>query len=136
MAWNEPGNNDKDPWKKKGDKNQGPPDLDDLLKDIGNKVGGIFGGKSSNGGSSKGASSVGIVIALIVGILVYGFSGFYTIKEAALMAALIITFNCSFNANPSASSAMPSIILMPFSNSTYSSFVISPCSRALLYSMI
>jgi membrane protease subunit HflK len=82
MAWNEPGNNDKDPWKKKGDKNQGPPDLDDLLKDIGNKVGGIFGGKSSNGGSSKGASSVGIVIALIVGILVYGFSGFYTIKEA------------------------------------------------------
>jgi membrane protease subunit HflK len=82
MAWNEPGNNDKDPWKKKGDKNQGPPDLDDLLKDIGNKVGGIFGGKSSNGGSNKGASSVGIVIAIIVGILVYGFSGFYTIKEA------------------------------------------------------
>jgi len=82
MAWNEPGNNDKDPWKKKGDKNQGPPDLDDLLKDIGNKVGGIFGGKSSSGGSNKGASSVGIVIALIVGILVYGFSGFYTIKEA------------------------------------------------------
>ncbi len=81
MAWNEPGNNDKDPWKKKGDKNQGPPDLDDLLKDIGNKVGGIFGGKSS-GGSNKGASSVGLVIALIVGILVYGFSGFYTIKEA------------------------------------------------------
>jgi len=82
MAWNEPGNNDKDPWKKKGDKNQGPPDLDDLLKDIGNKVGGIFGGKSSSGGNNKGASSVGLVIALIVGILVYGFSGFYTIKEA------------------------------------------------------
>ena len=82
MAWNEPGNNDKDPWKKKDDKNQGPPDLDDLLKDIGNKVSGIFGGKSSNGGSNKGVSSVGIVIALIVGILVYGFSGLYTIKEA------------------------------------------------------
>jgi len=82
MAWNEPGNNDKDPWKKKDDKNQGPPDLDDLLKDIGNKVGGIFGGKSSNGGSNKGASSIGLIIALIVGILVYGFSGFYTIKEA------------------------------------------------------
>ncbi|NQZ87155.1 MAG: FtsH protease activity modulator HflK [Colwellia sp.] len=82
MAWNEPGNNDKDPWKKKDDKNQGPPDLDDLLKDIGNKVSGIFGGKSSNGGSNKGVSSVGIVIALIVGILVYGFSGFYTINEA------------------------------------------------------
>ena len=84
MAWNEPGNNEKDPWKNKGGKNQGPPDLDDLLKDIGNKVSGIFGGKSSKGGNGKGkgASSVGIVIALIVGILVYGFSGFYTIKEA------------------------------------------------------
>jgi membrane protease subunit HflK len=82
MAWNEPGNNDKDPWKKKDDKNQGPPDLDDLLKDIGNKFGGIFGGKSSKDGSKKGASNVGIAIAVIVGILVYAFSGFYTIKEA------------------------------------------------------
>ena len=82
MAWNEPGNNDKDPWKKKDDKNQGPPDLDDLLKDIGNKFGGIFDGKSSKDGSKKGASNVGIAIALIVGILVYAFSGFYTIKEA------------------------------------------------------
>jgi membrane protease subunit HflK len=82
MAWNEPGNNDKDPWKKKDNKNQGPPDLDDLLKDIGNKFGGIFGGKSSKDGSKKGASNVGIAIAVIVGILVYAFSGFYTIKEA------------------------------------------------------
>ncbi|MFT5295214.1 MAG: membrane protease subunit HflK [Colwellia sp.] len=90
MAWNEPGNNDKDPWKKKDDKNQGPPDLDDLLKDIGNKVGGIFGGKSSNGGSNKGASSIGLIIALIVGILVYGFSGFYTIKEAE--KGLVLSF--------------------------------------------
>jgi membrane protease subunit HflK len=90
MAWNEPGNNDKDPWKKKDDKNQGPPDLDDLLKDIGNKVGGIFGGKSSNGGSNKGASSIGIAIALIVGVLVYAFSGFYTIKEAE--KGLVLSF--------------------------------------------
>ena len=27
MAWNEPGKDDKDPWKNKGGKNQGPPDL-------------------------------------------------------------------------------------------------------------
>jgi membrane protease subunit HflK len=37
MAWNEPGNNEKDPWKNKGDKNQGPPDLDELLNDLGKK---------------------------------------------------------------------------------------------------
>jgi len=88
MAWNEPGNNDKDPWKNKGGKNQGPPDLDELLNDLGKKVTGIFGGKgngrSSNGSSPSGKSfsSIGISLVLIIGILVYAFSGFYTIKEA------------------------------------------------------
>lgn len=82
MAWNEPGNNDKDPWKNKGGKNQGPPDLDDLLKDIGNKFGGVFGKKSSGGNSGKSLSSVGIMVLLIAAILVYAFTGFYTIKEA------------------------------------------------------
>jgi membrane protease subunit HflK len=64
MAWNEPGNNEKDPWKNKGGKNQGPPDLDDLLKDIGNKFGGIFGGGKSGGGSGKSFSSIGIMVVL------------------------------------------------------------------------
>lgn len=82
MAWNEPGKDDKDPWKNKGGKNQGPPDLDDLLKDLSNKVGGIFGGKSSGGNSGQSFSSVGIGLALVVAVLVYAFSGFYTIKEA------------------------------------------------------
>ena len=31
MAWNEPGKDDKDPWKYKGGNNQGPPDLDVLF---------------------------------------------------------------------------------------------------------
>lgn len=88
MAWNEPGNNDKDPWKNKGGKNQGPPDLDELLNDLGKKVSGIFGGKGngkSTGGSSssgKNFSSIGISLVLIIAIVVYAFSGFYTIKEA------------------------------------------------------
>jgi len=84
MAWNEPGNNDKDPWKNKGGKNQGPPDLDELLNDLGKKVTGIFGGKTSNGGSGSGKSfsSIGLTILLIIGLVVYAFSGFYTIKEA------------------------------------------------------
>ncbi len=88
MAWNEPGNNDKDPWKNKGGKNQGPPDLDELLNDLGKKVSGIFGGKgggNSSGGSApsgKSFSSIGISLVLIIAIVVYAFSGFYTIKEA------------------------------------------------------
>jgi membrane protease subunit HflK len=84
MAWNEPGNNDKDPWKNKGGKNQGPPDLDELLNDLGKKVTGIFGGKTTKGGSGSGKSfsSIGISILLIIASVVYAFSGFYTIKEA------------------------------------------------------
>ncbi len=84
MAWNEPGNNDKDPWKNKGGKNQGPPDLDDLLNDLGKKVTGIFGGKSSgsNKGSNKSFSSLGFGLVLVLAVVVYIFSGFYTIKEA------------------------------------------------------
>ena len=84
MAWNEPGNNEKDPWKNKGGKNQGPPDLDELLNDLGKKVTGIFGGKTTKGGSGSGKSfsNIGISILLIVASVVYAFSGFYTIKEA------------------------------------------------------
>jgi membrane protease subunit HflK len=84
MAWNEPGNNDKDPWKNKGGKNQGPPDLDEMFKDIGQKVSGIFGGKSSGGGSSSGSnySNLGMGLVLVIALVVYAFSGFYTIKEA------------------------------------------------------
>jgi len=84
MAWNEPGNNDKDPWKNKGGKNQGPPDLDELLNDLGKKVTGIFGGKTTKGGSGSGKSfsSIGLSILLIIASVVYAFSGFYTIKEA------------------------------------------------------
>jgi membrane protease subunit HflK len=84
MAWNEPGNNDKDPWKDKGGKNQGPPDLDELLNDLGKKVTGIFGGKTTKGGSGSGKSfsTIGFSIVLVIALVVYAFSGFYTIKEA------------------------------------------------------
>jgi len=39
MAWNEPGNNGKnnDPWKQ-GGRNQGPPDLDEVFRNLGKKI--------------------------------------------------------------------------------------------------
>ncbi len=44
MAWNEPGGGNnkgpKDPW---GGGDQGPPDLDEALKKLQEKLGGIFG---------------------------------------------------------------------------------------------
>lgn len=82
MAWNEPGKDDKDPWKNKGGNNQGPPDLDDLFKDLGNKMGGMFGGSSSSKGSQNNFSGLVFGIALAVAVVAYVISGFYTIKEA------------------------------------------------------
>ncbi|MGL5608041.1 MAG: protease modulator HflK N-terminal domain-containing protein, partial [Aeromonas veronii] len=50
MAWNEPGNNgkDRDPWGNNG-KNQGPPDLDEMLRKVSRRFGGLFGGGKSGG---------------------------------------------------------------------------------------
>ena len=81
MAWNEPGGNNNDPWKNKGGRDQGPPDLDEVFKNLMNKFGKFGGG---NSGSSGGKSLGGIGMAVIFGILVIGwvFSGFYTIREA------------------------------------------------------
>ena len=49
MAWNEPGNNgndnDKDPWgggRKGGD--QGPPDIDEVVRNLTKKFNSLFGG--------------------------------------------------------------------------------------------
>ncbi|WP_371193953.1 FtsH protease activity modulator HflK [Glaciecola sp. SC05] len=81
MAWNEPGGNDKknDPWKNRGSKDQGPPDLDDVLKNLFGKFGKGGGGSGGTGASFTGK---GIGIVAILAIVIYVLSGFYTIKEA------------------------------------------------------
>lgn len=92
MAWNEPGGG-KDPWgnggsggnrgDKNGGNNQGPPDLDEALKQLMGKLNGMFGG--NGGGSDKKGSSQGaggmIGILAIVGLLFLGFSSVYTLDE-------------------------------------------------------
>lgn len=83
MSWNEPGGGNKrpnDPW---GGSNQGPPDLDEVLKKVQDKINGLFGGKSSGGGStpSKGVSSAFIGILVVVAALIWGVMGFYQIDE-------------------------------------------------------
>ena len=86
MAWNEPGGNNKDPWNGKGN-DQGPPDLDEVVKKLQDKMGGLFGGRS--GGSGSGGSGnkkgnpkgLGLIIAvLLVGFL--AFQSFYTVNPA------------------------------------------------------
>ncbi len=88
MAWNEPGGNgDKDPWNtKKGNRgNQGPPDLDEVFKNLQKKFGSLFGGKGGrSGGSGAGLPGSGFGIGLVIAILLIFWiaTGFYKVEEA------------------------------------------------------
>jgi membrane protease subunit HflK len=97
MAWNEPGGNgnNQDPWNSGGDrrggggkKDQGPPDLDEALQKLQEKLNGIFGGKGGNkgsGGSGSGpsaGSSAGLLAVVVVVLLVgWAATGFYTVDQ-------------------------------------------------------
>ena len=90
MAWNEPGGSgkDKDPWGGgNGSDNQGPPDLDEVVKKMQEKFGSLFGGgksgksKGSSGGGGGGISSIGIGLILVVVAVGWGLMGFYTVDE-------------------------------------------------------
>lgn len=86
MAWNEPGGNNKDPWGGKG-KDQGPPDLDEVVKKLQDKFGGIFGGRSGGSGSSGSSGrdgsgkGMGLIIAVVV-VVFLGYQSFYTVNPA------------------------------------------------------
>ncbi|VAW78634.1 HflK protein [hydrothermal vent metagenome] len=80
MAWNEPGGgNNKDPWGGRND--QGPPDLDEVVKKMQDKINSLFGG-GRRGGTGGGASGKGFAgFGLIIGIafLVWLASGIYIV---------------------------------------------------------
>jgi membrane protease subunit HflK len=88
MAWNEPGDSgDKDPWGSKSS-NQGPPDLDEVVKKLQDRLNRLFGGKrggGSGGGATKGpgaglgAGSIGLIF--IIALIVWALSGIYIIDE-------------------------------------------------------
>ena len=84
MAWNEPGggnNKPKDPWG--GGDQQGPPDLDEALKKLQDKLGGLFGGGSSGGGSGASPGIPGAMLAVIAAgaLVIWGLMGFYQIDQ-------------------------------------------------------
>jgi membrane protease subunit HflK len=82
MAWNEPGggNKPRDPW---GGDNQGPPDLDEALKKLQQRLGGLFGGsKGGGGGGGGGGASASLIIVVLFGAaLVWALMGLYQIDE-------------------------------------------------------
>jgi membrane protease subunit HflK len=83
MPWNAPGggNNDRDPWSNKGGE-QGPPDLDEALRKMQEKLSGLFGGGKggkggptssgpTGGGKAAGLGGAGLIGAALVMWLLY-----------------------------------------------------------------
>ncbi|MEX0729244.1 MAG: FtsH protease activity modulator HflK [Aquisalimonadaceae bacterium] len=85
MSWNEPGRGNRDPWGGSG--NQGPPDLDEVVKKLRGKFGGLFGGKGSSGGGNgasgggtgMGSAGIGIIAGIVA--VVWLASGIYIVDE-------------------------------------------------------
>ena len=85
MAWNEPGSGGKDPWGQKNN-DQGPPDLDEIVRNLQKKLSGLFGGRGGgrgdkSGDSGNGASGVGFSLILVVATALWLASGFYIVQQ-------------------------------------------------------
>ncbi|HNB90541.1 MAG TPA: protease modulator HflK N-terminal domain-containing protein, partial [Plasticicumulans sp.] len=53
MAWNEPGGNNRDPWGG-GGRDQGPPDLDEVVRKLTDRLSGLLSGRRGGGGGAGG----------------------------------------------------------------------------------
>ena len=79
MAWNEPGGGNKDPWGGKGG-NEGPPDLDDMARQMRDKMNKLFGGRGGKGGGRGIPVNFGLLA--VIAILAWGLSGIYIVQPA------------------------------------------------------
>ena len=89
MAWNEPGGgNDQDPWGNRKSPGGGPPDLDEVFKNLQDKFGGLFGKKGSGGPTFPGGGGAGNIglkgIGILLGVLFLFWlaTGIYIIQPA------------------------------------------------------
>ncbi|AGA34904.1 HflK protein [Thioalkalivibrio nitratireducens DSM 14787] len=90
MPWNEPGNNQRDPWSGGprgggGGGGQRPPDLEEMMRKLSQQLSGIFGGGGSggsDGGGGMGRHSKAVAsLAVIIAVVVWLASGFYIVSE-------------------------------------------------------
>lgn len=93
MAWNEPGSggDNNDPWNSgRRGKNDGPPDIDEVIRNLSKKLNGLFGGAGKggsgaggSGGQAAGGFSSGLAGGLLLTVLVvWAFMGIYMVDEA------------------------------------------------------
>lgn len=81
MSWNEPGGDKKDPWSGRNNDQNSPPDLDEVIRSVQEKLGGIFGGGNSSGGSSNHSSGATFGFLVAGAVVIWGLSGLYTVDE-------------------------------------------------------
>ncbi|TVQ90211.1 MAG: FtsH protease activity modulator HflK [Chromatiaceae bacterium] len=86
MAWNEPGGGNKDPWGS-NQGNQDPPNLDEIVRKLQERLGGLFGGGAGGGGSSGGGLGPNIsskAVAIVLAVLFIGWmlTGIYIVAPA------------------------------------------------------
>ena len=95
MAWNQQGPEKKDPWGQ-GNGQGGPPDLDQVIRDLQKKLSGIFGKSSSRGGGGRGSgggsgggkgkgltlgrTGGSLLVIVVVGLWIA--SGFYVVDQS------------------------------------------------------
>ncbi len=83
MAWNEHGKGDKDPWGSRS--GNVPPELDEVIRNLKQKLGGLFGDNKSSGGNGSSSSngfSMGFGLVLAIVFVVWLASGIYIIEPA------------------------------------------------------
>jgi membrane protease subunit HflK len=84
MAWDDKDKND--PWRPKG--NDGPADLDAIVKDLQRKLSGLFGGGGRGGddgegpGSSPKLGSGLVTFAIVIALGLWALTGFYIVDAA------------------------------------------------------
>ncbi|MDH5633722.1 MAG: FtsH protease activity modulator HflK [Gammaproteobacteria bacterium] len=89
MAWNEPGSGgNKDPWGQNNNQ-QGPPDLDEVVRNIQKKLNKLFGGGSgrsggngsapAGGGANAGNIGIGLILAAVA--VLWLLSGLYIVQQ-------------------------------------------------------
>ena len=92
MAWNEPGGDKRDPWGGRG--GDGPPDLEEVVRKMRDRMGRLFGGSGHGGGSGGGGKGVGSSICFglvaIVALVVWALSGIYIIEPAERGVVLLV----------------------------------------------
>ncbi len=89
MAWNEPGGGgNRDPWSG-GGRDQGPPDLDEVIRKLSDKFGSVLGGRRGGGGGGRsgspgapGSGFAGItVIVVVIALIGWLIASIYIVDE-------------------------------------------------------